>query len=168
MNNNYYDYAEADYNMILKAYEANAYGNLTGSSSQNICEKFMKHLIDLYYNPETPDEERIKEDSLRTHSLRKLSKFLKQNLDFSFSDKTQHLLMEIDGYYFTARYPGDNSIELDDDDINDCIECIKLCKNEVDAFIKENELNNDFSEQLEQDDDYNYEELENSSESPEL
>ena len=42
----------------------------------------------------------------------------------------------IDGFYFSTRYPGDDSIEIDGDDVETCNETIELCREEVLEFEK--------------------------------
>lgn len=37
----------------------------------------------------------------------------------------------IDGFYFSTRYPGDDSIEIDGDDVETCNDAIELCRKEV-------------------------------------
>ena len=37
----------------------------------------------------------------------------------------------IDGFYFSTKYPGDDSIEIDGDDVETCNDAIELCRKEV-------------------------------------
>ena len=41
-----------------------------------------------------------------------------------------HMRM-IDGFYFSTRYSGDDSIEIDGDDVETCNDAIELCRKEV-------------------------------------
>ena len=71
------------------------------------------------------------ENILRTHSLNRLMKFLKANMGAEFSKNTQTHMRMIDGFYFSTRYPGDDSIEIDGDDVETCNDAIELCRKEV-------------------------------------
>ena len=71
------------------------------------------------------------ENILRTHSLNRLMKFLKGNMGAEFSKNTQTHMRMIDGFYFSTRYPGDDSIEIDGDDVETCNDAIELCRTEV-------------------------------------
>lgn len=52
------------------------------------------------------------ENILRSHSLTKLIRFIEENLDIEIDDHTKDVIEGADGYYFSTRYPGDNSIEV--------------------------------------------------------
>lgn len=137
----YLDFAEDDFGFLLKCYENNIEANALTSISQNACEKYMKHIIDTYYNPGN-DLEMVhnKEDILRSHNLGVLMKFLKQNLGVSYSKNTDTLLKSINGYYFNTGYPGSDSFKVDFEDIELCVEAIKSCRKETFEII--NSLDN--------------------------
>ena len=48
-----------------------------------------------------------------------------------FSKNSQTHMRMIDGFYFSTRYPGDDSIEIDGDDVETCNDAIELCRKEV-------------------------------------
>lgn len=50
-----------------------------------------------------------------------------------FSKNTQTHMRMIDGFYFSTRYPGDDSIEIDGDDVETCNDAIELCRKEADC-----------------------------------
>ena len=117
---NYYDLAENDYQFLLYDYEHGRVGNILCSSAQNICERYLKHLI---------DTECINIDTttiLHSHSLKVLRKFIKENIfDFECDwDK----VMKADGYYFTTRYPGDDAFFVSKDDVDECWEAVKYVR----------------------------------------
>lgn len=91
----------------------------------------MKHLISEYYKPDDAMQQKDFENILRTHSLNRLMKFLKANMGAEFSKNTQTHMRMIDGFYFSTRYPGDDSIEIDGDDVETCNDAIELCRTEV-------------------------------------
>ena len=53
------------------------------------------------------------------------------NMGAEFSKNTQTHMRMIDGFYFSTRYPGDDSIEIDGDDVETCNDAIELCRKEV-------------------------------------
>lgn len=49
---NYFDYAENDYFFYRANYEEHRIGNAMCSSAQGICERYLKHLVDIYCTDE--------------------------------------------------------------------------------------------------------------------
>ena len=45
----------------------------------------------------------------------------------------------VNGLYFTTRYPGDESIVVEKEDIEEYVEAVKKCKKAVDEFIRSRE-----------------------------
>ena len=91
----------------------------------------MKHLISEYYTPNEAKQQKDYENILHTYSLNRLMKFLKGNIGVEFSKDMQTHMRMIDGFYFSTRYPGDDSIEIDGDDVETCNDAIELCRKEV-------------------------------------
>ena len=91
----------------------------------------MKHLISEYYTPNEAMQQKDFENILHTYSLNRLMKFLKGNMGVEFSKDMQTHMRMIDGFYFSTRYPGDDSIEIDGDDVETCNDAIELCRKEV-------------------------------------
>lgn len=60
-----------------------------------------------------------------------LMKFLKQNLGVAYSKKTGMIIKNINGYYFNTRHPGTDSFRVDSEDIELCIETLRLCRKET-------------------------------------
>ena len=127
----YFDFAENDFQYFKASYDAGIVANMMGAMAQGICEKYMKHLISEYYKPDDAIQQKDFENILRTHSLNRLMKFLKGNMGAEFSKNTQTHMRMIDGFYFSTRYPGDDSIEIDGDDVETCNDAIELCRKEV-------------------------------------
>ena len=127
----YFDFAENDFQYFKASYDAGIVANMMGAMAQGICEKYMKHLISEYYKPDDAIQQKDFENILRTHSLNRLMKFLKANMGAEFSKNTQTHMRMIDGFYFSTRYPGDDSIEIDGDDVETCNDAIELCRTEV-------------------------------------
>lgn len=121
----YFDFAENDFQYFKASYDAGIVANMMGAMAQGICEKYMK------YTPNEAMQQKDFENILRTHSLNRLMKFLKANMGAEFSKNTQTHMRMIDGFYFSTRYPGDDSIEIDGDDVETCNDAIELCRTEV-------------------------------------
>ena len=49
----YLDFAENDYKYFMTSYEHGIVANAMAVDAQEICEKYMKHIIDEYFEPET-------------------------------------------------------------------------------------------------------------------
>lgn len=74
---------------------------------------------------ETSDEDRWKTSLLRTHNLQKLAHGISEKLGVEISRELYDALSQINGYYFTTRYPGDehyNPTKQDIEKVNAAIE----------------------------------------------
>lgn len=126
---NYYDLAENDYQFLLKDWKEGRIGNLMCSAAQNICERYLKHVIDMYVTE--VDTTRI----LQTHSLKALRRFMQEHVpEFKGSWKT---ILQADGYYFSARYPGDTAFLVGREDVDDCWEAVEETRSAVRRFLEE-------------------------------
>lgn len=123
---NYYTFAEEDY-MFLKAnMEESRIGNAMTSIAQNVCERYLKHMISTYC---------IETDCtavLKTHSLRKILRFLEEYLPDFKINKNKVILS--DGYYFSARYPGEESFFANEEDVKVCWDAVLEVKSSVDHY----------------------------------
>lgn len=128
---NYKDFAENDYKYFMACVKNGMVANMMGAIAQGICEKYIKHIIQEYYNPKTSDEQKNMDFVMKTHSLNRLIKFIKNEMGIQFSVQTRNSMKIIDGFYFSARYPGEDSVELDADDIEECSEAVNACRSEV-------------------------------------
>ena len=98
---NYYTFADNDYEFLKINMKEGRVFNAMTSIAQNVCEGFLKHLIDCYCTDIDCTA------ALKTHSLKRMIRFLNDNLTDFEIDKTKVILA--DGYYFSARCPGDES-----------------------------------------------------------
>ena len=105
-----------------------------GAMAQETCEKYLKHLIDEYVILGDSADNAKKTEILRTHNLTKLSKYISSHLPEVNLDRPS--LNLVNGLYFTTRYPGDESIMVEKDDLDEYIDAVKKCKNAVDEFIR--------------------------------
>lgn len=113
----YLDFAENDYVFFRKALDNNIRGNALASIGQNICERYLKHVVSEYSEPENKEEESDKEHILRTHSLLKLIRYIQDDMGIKVPEEIEDELERINGYYFTTRYPGTESFFASDRDI---------------------------------------------------
>lgn len=121
----YLDFAENDYSFFRQAYDSNNKGSALAALGQNICERYLKHIISTYANPETDSEIRDKENMLRTHNLNKLMYYISDEMEIEIPEDIECSLNIIDGFYFTTRYPGSESFiprERDIDKANRAVE----------------------------------------------
>lgn len=127
----YYDMAENDYQFLQFDYEHHRVGNVMCYASQNVCERFLKHIIDEYCT------EMDTTNVLKTHSLKLLKKFISANLPDFICDWS--VVMQADGFYFSARYPGDDSFIVDEDDVKECWEAVEETRRAVNAYLASHE-----------------------------
>ena len=130
----YYDFADDNYDFLMAAYKNGLVGNAMGAMAQETCEKYLKHLIDEYVILGDSADNAKKTEILRTHNLTKLSKYISSHLPEVNLDRPS--LNLVNGLYFTTRYPGDESIMVEKDDLDEYIDAVKKCKNAVDEFIR--------------------------------
>ena len=139
----YLDFAENDYKYFMTSYEHGIVANAMAEDAQEICEKYMKRVIDKYFKPETEEEQTEYDIHMRTHNLNKLMRFLDQRMGLNFDREVKAEMQIINGYYFTARYPGDESIEVTKEDMDVCADAVEHCRESILKMIQEieNELN---------------------------
>jgi len=130
----YLDIADNDYLFFCDIDETKPHNfNNYCATAQSICEKYLKHLVNEYCRPENDGEEKLRQDALRTHSIRKLYTYIKRAIPSCSMDFTS--ILKSDGYYFSARYPGDNYFDTTEEDVENCKNAVKSCKVEVEKFI---------------------------------
>ena len=132
----YFDFAENDFLYLSASMEHKMIYNGMTALAQNICEKYLKHIIDEYYEPKKEEEFMVKQDILRTHSLKKLIGFLDSRMGIELSDEKYDGIIEADGYYFSARYPGESSFMVNERDVNRAYNAVKVCRDFVLAIIR--------------------------------
>ena len=124
----YYDFAEDDFQYFFGSYKANLKHNTMCAMAQNSIEKYLKYIIEKYIT--NKDCSYI----LKSHSLLKLIRFIQENLnDFDINSNKIKLC---DGYYFSARYPGEDSCMVKEEDIEICKDVLIYCKQFIDEYIK--------------------------------
>ena len=139
---NYFSYAENEYKYFMKDYKDGRVADYMAAMGQSICERFLKHIIEQKFVPSTESELSEKQVILHTHSLNKLLKCIEKNTDVKFSSNEKSKINAINGYYFSTRYPGDDSIDVDKSDLDFCVEAMQICRNKANFPIKQSTQNN--------------------------
>ena len=119
----YFDMAENDYKFLYDDYERGRVGNVMCYAAQNICERYFKHIIDVYCTHINTTE------VLKTHSIKIIKKFITNEIPNFQCDWRK--ILSVDGYYFSARYPGEESFIVDKDDVEECWEAVEETRNAV-------------------------------------
>ena len=129
--NTYAEFAENDYRFFRQAYDTGNKGSALAALAQSICERYLKHLISECAQPENELEDARKESVLRTHSLRRLIRYISDDMGIDIPEFTENAMDRIDGFYFTTRYPGDDSFIPSEKDIDRADEAVRLCRDFV-------------------------------------
>lgn len=151
-NNTYLDFAEDDYQFFRNAIERGVMGGTLASIGQNICERYLKHIISEYADPETDMEEAEKQIVLRTHNLQRLMKYIQEDMDIEIPEETEIKLERINGFYFSTRYPGDNCFIASDRDVKKAAAAVESAREFTLDICQEfeQELEQEMEEELEE------------------
>lgn len=115
--------AENDFMYLKDDYERKHFGNPFCFLCQNICERYLKYVVDEYCSDQGITE------LLKTHSLRKLVRYIQRELpEFQCNWST---VLKADGFYFNTRYPGEDYIEVVSEDCEECWEAVIATRNAV-------------------------------------
>lgn len=130
----YFDFAEADYNSLMKCKEFGLTGNMVCSQAQKTCERYLKFILEKFSNDE------VDTDTMRAHALRKL----RNKLSILVPDFTcdWSIVLKADGFYFTVSYPGDSAIMATDEDSEECFEAMIQCRKDVIAYVEKKAIEN--------------------------
>lgn len=133
----YYDFAENSRKFLERNFrnidfddEDIEYNDLC-AGTQKCIERYLKHLLNefaSFANVSEKEKNRI----MQSHSLHLLANTVRKELDVTFSKETSLYLQAVNGYYFSASYPGENSAFVTAEDI-------ETCKNALEIFVKEYE-----------------------------
>lgn len=124
----YLSFAENDYQFFADAYKLGLRGSAMAAEGQNICERYLKHIVSVYVVPDSEREKREKENVLKTHSLAKLIHYIKEDMKLSIPKEAEDSMYRIDGFYFTTRYPGDNSFHPGEQDVEAAMEAVEQAR----------------------------------------
>lgn len=151
---NYYSYAENEYKYFIKDYNNGRVADYMAAMGQSICERYLKHIIEQNFIPSSEMQVNEKQNILHTHSLNKIIKFVEKNTNTKFSPDEKSIINAINGYYFSTRYPGDDSIDVDKSDLDFCVKAMQICRNkakEPEKQIRPNFVNSSVEEENEKD-----------------
>ncbi len=131
LENNYFSIGFNDFRYLLK-YDKNdelSY-NRVASESQQVIEKILKGLIENCDRIPITDKERL----LKTHNLRKLGETVnfQYHAGLNLSD-----LAYVKDFYYEARYPGDEFVEVDKFTRDKCIDIVCSTLRKVIPFCPE-------------------------------
>lgn len=132
---NYYFFAYDDYLYFKSAYNRGEIRNGMAAQAQNICERFLKQIVSDRFGADDKCTADLKKSLLRTHSLNKLLTEIKRNTDIEVSADLFMRLSAIDGYYFTTRYPGEESVLVTRDILEMCNAALEECKKFTDKVM---------------------------------
>ena len=104
MENNYLSIALNDYEYALRSRYPGFNNNIV-SQYQQVCEKLLKYVITCTV-PQS--------DLLRSHNLKRLYDVVKQEI--VISRESELFLSVLTDFYFDARYPGDDFVNVSDED----------------------------------------------------
>ena len=126
----YFSMAENDYQYLSEDVKRGRVANLICYSAQNICERYLKHIITECTDPSI-DTTTI----LRSHSLRTLLRFLRTYVPEFEVDA--NVASKADGYYFTTRYPGADAYNVDKYDVDQCWEAVEYTRTCVISYMRQ-------------------------------
>lgn len=130
----YFDFAENDYQFFMEDCKDGKVANAMTVIAQNTGEKYLKHLIDQFGSEGDSDE---RTSVMRTHSIRRLLNYLQREMQISIPREVRRKIEMLDGYYFSARYPGDSSFFVTAEEIDSCREGLEACRDFVVGLNKE-------------------------------
>lgn len=126
----YFTMADNDYEFLKQDYDNHRVGNVMCYVSQNICERYLKHIIDVFYQGET-DTTTV----LQTHSIKILKKFLTKEMPEFCCNWS--IVMNVNGYYFSTRYPGTDSFIADKDDVEEAWAAVLETRRAVTLYMEQ-------------------------------
>jgi hypothetical protein len=130
----YYDFADEVYTELKFLVDNERTGNSLCILANSICERYLKHIIDVYFDADDEKAYARKQQILKTHSLRGLCAFI--NFNGLIAGLDNNKICQADGYHRSARYPGDDSLFVSKEDVHAAWEAVLYCKKMIDERIK--------------------------------
>jgi len=127
-------YADDDYEYFTESMKSGFMRNHMASQAQEVCEKYLKHLIDKYIIPETKEENDAKQSALRTHNLRVLVKLLETG-GIDIPKEIRSACNDVNGYYYSTRYPSEESVDITHYDLEVCQQSVEAVKAFTESVI---------------------------------
>lgn len=138
--NDYYSYAEDDrvcieilYNNYKEDKKNSSY-NCICWMCENVCERYLKQIIEEKITVSGIDMNSEKTNILKNcHSIRKLFRYLTRN---GINIENEEEIDKCDGYYYSSRYPGNDSFFVVEKDIEYCYNAMNKCKEVTDKLLE--------------------------------
>ena len=126
MSKTYYDIALNEYRYLQYNLGINSlYNNPNAVLCQQVTEKMFKYIL-FELEPDACE--------LRFNNLIKINIALKRNnVDLQCNDLELAYLTD---FYFNARYPGDDYIDVSDEDLQKCVDIMEDIKYRVEIYLK--------------------------------
>lgn len=126
MSKTYYDIALNEYQYLQHNLGISTNRNNPNAAfCQQISEKMLKHILS-DIDPSAQE--------LRIHNLKKINASLKRNnVNLQCNDLELAYLTD---FYFDARYPGDDYIDVSDEDLQKCVDIMEDIKYKVESYLK--------------------------------
>lgn len=129
----YADFAENDYLFFKDAYDNGMKGTPMAALGQSICERYLKHIISEYANPITEREQTQKDSVLTTYNLRRLMQYIQDKMEIEIPEDVETKIERINGFYFSTRYPSDESFIPNERDIDKAYAAVEAAR----GFMRE-------------------------------
>lgn len=136
----YFDYAEDDFLYLKERDYRKSHYNATCHLSSLICERYLKHIIDVYTDVSKNSQ------VMQTHSIKVLKRFIENNIPTFKCD--WGVVLKLQGLYFEVKYPGDNSYMADLQDAHNSVTAVEEVRDSVILFIHTTDINNDLSKKV--------------------
>lgn len=136
MENNYLSIALNDYEYALRSRYPGFNNNIV-SQYQQVCEKLLKYVITCAV-PQS--------DLLRSHNLKRLYDAVKQEI--VISRESELFLSVLTDFYFDARYPGDDFVNVSDEDTDFAYKTMVELRDAVVKWNEDRETNRNVLELL--------------------
>lgn len=127
MSKTYYDIALDEYKYLNYKLDIDSgINNPSAALCQQVAEKMLKHVL-------TEVEPSAQE--LKIHNLKKINIALKRNsIDLYLNSSDLAYLTD---FYFEARYPGDDYIDVTNEDLRECIKIMEDIKAKVESYLRD-------------------------------
>lgn len=132
----YKDFADNDSCRFIEEYEAGKLYYGMAADGQEICEKYLKHLVSILVKPDTEQTNEELTRVMKTHNLRALLNYLRETAGLELDRTTENDILLINGLYFSTRYPGIDAIAPTQNDMDQCYQAIKTCQAIVEQVEK--------------------------------
>ena len=132
----YYDFAENDYKFFKNVFTRDDAPNSVGAIGQRICERYLKHAIDLY-KEKNDNEFYEKNKVMKTNNLVMIMNFITKYKILEISDNVYDKICQANGLCTETMYPGGESVMLTDRNRVKIAEATQICRDLVtDKILK--------------------------------